>query len=238
MKATTKLAAAIAAALFALPLAASAQDAEDEGGFSWNAAITSDYVFRGVSQTDEEPALQLGADYTWAGGFYVGAWASNVDFGAGGPDVELDVFLGWGTDLSDEWALDLMLNRYTYHGESNGYGDGDYNELIGSLSWNETITLSVGYTNDVYNLGENGWYYAVAGSWGIGNEFTLDAGIGRNLFDDATGVEDYTDFSIGVSRDFGPMNAALGVYATDSSGRDYFGDTADNRVVLTLSFGG
>ena len=243
-----KLTLALAAALFALPLVATAQEnpadetdlaaEEEESIFSWNAALTSDYVFRGVSQTDENPALQLGADLNFDNGFYVGIWGSNVDFGAGGPDIEVDTYIGWNADLSDAMNFDLMLTRYNYLGADDDYGDGDYNELIGTLTWNEMIGFTAAYTNDVWGLDEDGFYYAVNGSWEVGNGFALDAGVGRSLFDDDTGVEDYTDWSLALSRDFGMVNIALGYYGTDSNGEWNFGDTGDDRLVLTFSIGG
>ena len=71
----------ISLALLALmPLAAQAQE-DDGSGFNWNAAATSEYMFRGISQTDDKPAIQLGAGYSFSNGIYVGGWASNVDFG-------------------------------------------------------------------------------------------------------------------------------------------------------------
>jgi len=243
MKTTTKkLSLALATALFALPLTAFAQDeaaAEEEASiYSWNATIASDYVFRGVSQTDEEASLQLGADLNFDSGFYVGVWASNVDFGAGGPDVELDTYIGWNTDLTEVWNLDLMLNRYNYIGEQDGFGDGDYNEFITTLAYDETYSFTFGYTNDVYNLSEDGFYYGAAGSWELGSGFGLDLGVGRSTFDSSTGYDDYTDWSVAVNRDFGIVNAALGYYGTDSSGEDNFGDTAGDRIVLSFSIGG
>jgi uncharacterized protein (TIGR02001 family) len=251
MKNTTKLSLALAAALFALPMTGFAQDeaaaeapaeeiaAEEEASiFSWNATVASDYVFRGVSQTDEEAALQLGADLNFANGFYAGVWASNVDFGDGGPDIELDTYIGWNTDLSERWNLDLMLNRYNYIGEQDDFGDGDYNELITTVAFDETYSFTFGYTNDVYNLNEDGFYYGLAGSWEITNGIGLDVGIGRSTFASATGFDDYTDWSVAVNRDFGPVNAALGFYGVDSSGDDNFGNAADNRLVLSFSIGG
>lgn len=237
---------ALAAALFALPLTSLAQDEvvteeavveEEESIFSWNAAIASDYVFRGVSQTDEEAALSLGADLNFDNGFYVGAWGSNVDFGDGGPDVEIDTYIGWSVDLSETWNLDLMVNRYNYIGEDDDFGDGDYNEFIGTLAYDETYSLTFGYTNDVYNLDDDGFYYGIAGSWTLGYDVGLDVSFGHSTFGD-TGIEDYNDWSVSVNRDFGPVNAALGFYGTDASGDDNFGDPADNRLVLSFSIGG
>jgi uncharacterized protein (TIGR02001 family) len=250
----SKIVLALAAALFALPLTGFAQEnpadetapaeeapeavEEEESMFSWNAALTSDYVFRGVSQTDEDPALQGGFDLALAHGWYAGVWGSNVDFGDGGPDVEIDTYIGWNHDLTDEWNLDLMLNRYNYIGEDDEFGDGDYNELIGALAWSEIVTLTVGYTNDVYGLSENGWYYGLGGSFELPGGFGLDVGVGRSTFADVTEIEDYTDWSIAVNPDFGPVNVAAGWYDTDSNGEYNFGDTADGRFVLTFSIEG
>lgn len=243
MKTKHVLSLALAAALFA-PLAATAQDeapaeaaAEEESIFSWNAAISTDYVFRGVSQTDEEASLQLGADLNFANGLYVGVWSSNVDFGSGGPDIELDTYIGWNTDLSDRWNLDLMLNRYNYLGEQDGYGDIDYNEFIGTLTLDETWGFTFGYTNDVYALSEDGFYYGLSGSWEVFG-WGLDANIGMSTFDNSTGIKDYLDYGVSVNRDFGPVNAAIGFYGTDRDGEYNFGPIADNRVMLTFSIGG
>lgn len=241
MNRKTWLSITLSAALLSLPLAAAAQDEaaeESDSGFSWNAALTSDYVFRGVSQTDEDPALQLGMDFSFDNGFYVGAWGSNVDFGTGSPDIELDTYIGWNTDLSDSVNLDLMLNRYNYFGEADWYGSIDYNEFIATLSVNETYSFILGYTNDVYNLDDDGYYYGLAGSWGLGEAWGLDASVGRSAFGSSTFIEDYTDWSLSVNRDFGPVNISLGYFGTDSDGEWNFGEAADDRVVLTFSIEG
>src|SRR5690349_16569922 len=127
----TRLSLALALALFALPHVAAAQDetadasaeaaVADEGdtateesssNWSWNLALTSDYVFRGVSQNMRDPALQAGLDYGFGdSGWYVGTWGSNVDFGTGGPDIEIDTYVGWSADMSDSLNLDIMLTR-------------------------------------------------------------------------------------------------------------------------------
>lgn len=233
---THKLSFALVAALLALPLTAAAQEAEEEESmFSWNMALTSDYVFRGVSQTEEDPAFQVGADLNFGSGFYVGAWASNVDFGNDGPWVELDTYVGWNHDLNDSWNLDLAINRYNYFGESDDFGDGDYNEFLASITYGEAYSFNFGYTNDVYNLDESAFYYALEGGWDVGAGFSLGAGVGLSTFDSNTGYEDYMDWSVSLSRDIGIVNASLGYYGTDSDGDFNFGDAADDRLVLTFA---
>ena len=57
--------------------------------------LTSDYDWRGLTQTDEDPALQASIDWADESGWYIGAWASNVDFGPGDPSYEVDLYTGF-----------------------------------------------------------------------------------------------------------------------------------------------
>ena len=50
---------------------------------SANVAFASDYVWRGMTQTAEEPAISGGFDIAGESGLYFGTWASNVEFGDG-----------------------------------------------------------------------------------------------------------------------------------------------------------
>ncbi len=225
----------ISMALLALmPLAAQAQE-DDGSGFNWNAAATSEYMFRGISQTDDHPAIQAGAGYSFSNGFYVGGWASNVDFGES-TDAEIDTFVGWNGDLNENLNLDVQLVRYNYVGEPDGV-DYAYNELIGKVSFAENYSATLGYTNDFLNSDTDSFYGAVGGSWTVGNEVNLTAGLGYTT---VQGTEDgYLDYSVGVNRDFGPVNIGLGYIGTDSSGEDLFGeDNAEDKFVLTFAIGG
>lgn len=225
----------IAMALLALmPLAAQAQE-DDGAGFNWNAAATSEYMFRGISQTDDHPAIQVGAGYSFSNGFYVGGWASNVDFGES-TDAEIDTFVGWNGDLNDTVNLDVQINRYNYVGEPSGV-DYAYNELIGKATIAENYSVTLGYTNDYLNTSENSIYTAVGGSWGVGHDINLSAGLGYTS--NSGPYESYLDYSIGIDRDFGPVNVALGYVGTDKKAEDLFGkDNAEDKFVLTFAIGG
>jgi uncharacterized protein (TIGR02001 family) len=227
----------ISLALLALmPLAAQAQE-EDSSGFNWNAAATSEYLFRGISQTDDHPAIQAGAGYSWSNGFYVGAWASNVDFGAADEDtdVEIDTFIGWNGDLGAT-NLDVQLVRYNYVGEPDGV-DYAYNELIGKLTFAENYTATLGYTNDYLNTDTDSFYGALGGTWEVGADVNLTAGVGYTTIQGPT--DGYLDYSVGANRDFGPVNIGLSYVGTDSEAEDLFGeDNTEDQVVLTFSIGG
>jgi len=247
---TNKLSLALAAVLFASPAFAFAQDAaeaapaaeqaaseekaadasESESNLSFNAALVSDYVFRGVTQNNFDPALQAGVNYDFGdSGFYAAAWGSNVDFGsADGSDVELDFILGFNTDLSDDWNLDLNITRYNYLGSRPGVDD-DYSEFIAVLGYNDMLSFTLGYANDYANTGDNQLYFGVDGSWEVGNGFNLTAGVGHTTFDVA---DDYTSWTLGVNRDFGKVNIGLNYYDTD------YDFKASDQIVLAFSIGG
>jgi uncharacterized protein (TIGR02001 family) len=257
-----RLVLALALALFALPMAAFAQESgatadpaqeaapsdepaadaadEEEGGsnWTWNAALTTDYVFRGITQTNYEPALQVGMDYSFGdSGWYIGGWASNVDFAdPDGPDLEFDVYVGWNHDFDDSWNLDLSAVHYAYAGQRNGYGSIDYGEVIGALTWNEMLTFSVGYAPDYANLDYTSTWVNLGGAWELGHDFSLNASVGHSQFSDDNGS--YNDWNLGISRQFGPVNAALNYYDTnlDFDEADEHQHACD-QLVLTLAFG-
>jgi uncharacterized protein (TIGR02001 family) len=234
---------ALVAALGFAPVAAMAQEAsEDSSGFNWNIAVTSDYLFRGVSQTNQEAALQGGLGYEFENGIYVGTWASNVDFGLNGANTEADFFVGWNHDLSDAWNMDVSLVHYSYHGESPaplGF-DFDYSELIGKFTLNDQWTFTGAYTNDWNNSGFDSYYVNAGASFDIGNEFTLDAGVGftRVDFPFSGTPNNFIDYSVGVSRSFGPLNATLQYVDTNNNATDFYGELAADKFVLTLGFEG
>ena len=202
-----------------------------KSNFTWNLSATSDYVFRGVSQTSRKPAIQGGLDYAFGdSGFYVGGWGSNVDFGDhDGPDIELDTYVGYSKDVSADWNVDFSVLHYAYFGERSTYGSIDYNEYFVKTTYNKMLTFTLGYANDYANANFSSLYFNIGGTWDIGNDFSLNAGVGHSRFSGDNGS--YSDWNLGVSRQFGPVNAALNYYDTNLSQR-----TSDT-VVLTLALG-
>ena len=221
-----------AAVLLALSAPAFAQDEvveEEESPFSFNIGVVSDYAFRGVSQTNEGPALQGGADYNHSSGFHVGAWASNVDFVEGdGANIELDTYVGWGTDLNDLVSFDATLIRYTYISES-AY---DYNELLVKLGVTDYLSFLLGYSNDVFGSDETGIYYQAAGSYPLSwGDLSVNGSVSHYDLDDALG-DSYNDISLGFSKPFGPMNVAV-TYVHASDDENLWGDNGGTRFILS-----
>ena len=135
----TKTAGAASVALLTVAAPAFASDMTPpppEREFSWsvNAAITSDYVFRGVSQSDNDPAVQAGFDATW-GILYAGLWGTSVDDDfVGGSDAEIDFYAGIKPTLGPA-TFDFGVLYYWYPGSTSaGAGDPDVIELKAGVS--------------------------------------------------------------------------------------------------------
>lgn len=238
------------ALLSALPFVASAQD--EEGGestgpftFAASATLASDYVWRGVSQSQEDFALQGDLTFEHESGIYGGVWGSSVDFTPEDIDfldeddakLEVDAYIGYAWDFNDSLAGDVQIVRYMYPGTNDGY-DYDYAELIGSLTFSEMITATVGYSNDVFATEEDGIYFGLSGSYGLPWwDLSLDGEVGHYTLDNFTDDGDlkYMHYSLGVSKEFGPASVSLAWASSDDDGVDFYGEIADPRVFATVT---
>ncbi len=96
---------------------------------------------------------------------------------------------------------------------------------------NDVATLTVGYTNDYSNTGEDVTYVNLGNSWDLGNDFSLNAGFGRTFASDAISG-DYNDWNVGVSKTFGALEFGLNYYDTNLN------FNASDSVVLSVKIGG
>jgi uncharacterized protein (TIGR02001 family) len=226
-------------ALVMASLAGVAIDAQAE--ISANAALVSDYRFRGISQSNEDFAIQGGFDWGHDNGFYVGTWGSSVDFDsvvdyAG--SLELDVYAGWGTDIGENSSIDLGYIYYAYPGDDNG-SDGNYQEIYFNYGWKD-LSLGVAYSDDYYGGTGSFWYLQAGYDWGFAENWTLSLHGGYNSFsDDAFLSSDkgkYYDYSIGVNWSVVGVDLGLAWVGTDLDEEDVF-DTSwgDDTAVFTLS---
>lgn len=98
---------------------------------SGNIGGTSNYLWRGVTQTNDSVAIQGGIDYSHDSGFYAGTWASNVDFGDD-TSYELDLYAGYGGNITEDLSYDI---GYLYYAYPDAEGSIDFGELHGAITW-------------------------------------------------------------------------------------------------------
>lgn len=202
---------------------------------SWSLALTSDYVFRGISQSRGKPALQAGVTRSWSGGAYAGTWTSGVDQGPGEPNREIDVVAGYRVPIGDAIELDVSLNRYVFPGA----GTGNYNELVAVAGFADAYRLSLAYTDDLWHTGSNSLYLGLGASWPMAADVTLDIEIGHAAFRRSArmDVRDYMHWGVALVHRRGLFSASLGLHGTSAAARRDFGAAAGNRAVLTLGLG-
>ena len=197
---------------------------------SFNVGIASDYVFRGVSQTDEEGQVYAGADAT-AGDFYAGVWGSNVKFaGDADTEVEVDLYGGWRPQVAG-YDLDLGALYYAYPGQPSG-AEYDYFELkaagsrsIGPVSGG----LAAYWTPEYFAQAGNALYLEANAGVEVGPGALITGALGRQEID-AGG--DYTTWNLGLALSLTDNLTLDGRYwDTDA---EALGAIYDSRVVFGL----
>jgi uncharacterized protein (TIGR02001 family) len=114
-----------------------------------NAAITNNYIWRGVTQTQDQAAGMGGLDYS-LGGFYAGTWVSNVDFSGVGDGYEMDVYAGFGGEAGDfGYDLGVLTYQYPVSPEFN------FTEVYASGTFS-VVTIGLAYTVDAASGNEGG----------------------------------------------------------------------------------
>jgi uncharacterized protein (TIGR02001 family) len=142
---------------------------------AYNVGLYSQYIFRGLTQTNSQPALQGGVDLKHSSGFYLGAWGSNISWlrekigtssdavYTSGGSLELDLYGGYRTDIKGV-GIDVGALQYWYPGKVRKPGQSDAN------------------TTEVYGAVSYGWLQGKVSSvvsndaWGFGKEYNVNSG--------------------------------------------------------------
>jgi uncharacterized protein (TIGR02001 family) len=226
------------AAIILLGSAAAAQ-AELTG----TVTAVSDYDFRGISLSAKDPALQGSIDWAAANGFYVGAWASNIDYGPGvDGDVEVDLYGGFAGEIEGGMGWDVGLVYYTYPGSDDVK---DYPELYVGVSY-QWLELKQWYSNDLSGSDEDGFYTEANASFELPANFGLNLHLGYNYGDAFDSPDpdfkdsEYMDYSIGVGYTLSHFDFELKWVDNDLDDDAYFYSEADalnteGRAIFSVS---
>ena len=206
----TILGAAVAAA-FATPLAATNAHAQAAAAspITYNVGVVSDYLFRGISQTHGQPALQGGIDYAHSSGLYLGAWASQItwvkDLYSSGR-TEIDVYGGYKNAFAGgDWNYDVGYIAYNYPGAGRaipaspgvgGLAKPNTQEAYGAIGY-KWLTAKYSVTTSKNFIGWQGGsdldkntrgsgYLELNGNYDLGNGWTLIGHIGQQTVKGST----------------------------------------------------
>lgn len=233
-------------ALFGGLLAAAAAAHADVSS-TWT--VVSDYDFRGITQSAQDPAVQGSLDYAHDSGFYAGLWGSSIDFGPGDPNVELDLFTGFSHSLDSNFNYDVGATWYTYPSESSL----NYVELYAGVGFEAPSGLSLKgkffFSPDWGGSSTPGSPSAQYVSADLGiplpQNFSLSAHAGYSFGDfwddleDAGGGAPYFDYSIGVAYTAGQFDLGLrwidgsDLKESDGTPGDVF--SSESRVIFSVA---
>ncbi len=190
----SKLLNSLILAALAVPGVAMAADAAPAPLFTANVALVSDYLYRGISQTGGEPAIQGGFDYVNSSGFYAGVWGSSISWisdSATGSNagLELDTYFGFKNSFATDFSYDVGFLRYNYPGKygtlTAPYAKADTNEIYGLIGW-KWITLKYSYSlGDTFGVSDASGtsYIDLSASYTLeGSGVTLGAHYGKQIY--------------------------------------------------------
>ena len=203
--------------------------------FSGIATLTSEYIYRGLSLSDGDPAIQLGLDYEHDSGLFIGVWASTIDLpsATGQRDIELDYYAGFHYAAESAITATVTLLRYTYPGQTSTHRY-DYNEVLFGSTWLERYSIEFGYTSNFYGQDRIGRHWELRSEWPVANAWVIGAALGGNEVSDA-GVSHYLHWDVGASARFSRLTFDLRWY--DNEQPDGFAAqlSANSQVVLSIS---
>jgi uncharacterized protein (TIGR02001 family) len=247
----SKLLVAVLGTLIAMPALA------EDSPFSANVSLTSNYLFRGMSQTGTKPALQGGFDYANPNGFYAGVWASSISWisdagSATNAGTEIDTYLGFSSTFATDFTYDVGILRYNYPGTYvAGATKADTNEIYGSIGYKWITAKYSRSLGDTFGIpsASGSDYFQLDASYPIESAgITLGAHYGKQKFKGTAanalrtaGTDpDYHDYNLSVSKDvsgydfalmYSKTNATAGGFWTDPQGHNLGKGTA----VLSVS---
>lgn len=199
-------------------------------GLSANAAFTTDYVWRGYSQSAGEAAMQGGLDYDFGNGFSVGTWLSSINFGDNSP-VEWDLYGAYSGNITDQLTYDIGVIGYLYP-EAPGPADYDFAEIHGGLGYDlgfASLSGEIYYSPDIFGpANDASEYYSFGVSVPIVDWLSASAHYGIYNFEGASSGLNYNDYSFGLAATYDAYTVSLMYTGTD--------DAAPDRYIASLSF--
>jgi uncharacterized protein (TIGR02001 family) len=236
---------ALAVASAALPGIATAQ-ATAASPLSGNLMLTTDYRFRGISQSYQLPAVQGGIDWAHASGLYLGNWNSSISGNQypNGASLEMDLYGGYKFALGKDATLDVGGIYYFYPGAFyNGFsGKPKYDNFelyIGGVSGPFSAKLYVAVT-DFFgfnattggNNSSGSYYVDLNYATEIAPKLTLGAHVGyQNVRNNSDW--NYIDYKIGVTYDWTGWMLGAAIVGTDADKALYFATDGAGKIKRT-----
>ena len=203
--------------------------------------LVSDYVFRGASQSNEDPTVQAGVDYLHPSGVFAGLFAARTEFpensfGSNPGSIEVDAYLGYSHPAGRDWSWDVAALRYDFP-DSTGF-DYSYDELAANLHFRDVLRLGATVlADDAGASNASGWTAEVELRQSLGDRFQLSGLLGHYEFE-RSDWSDYLYWDIGVSATAGRFTFDVRYFDTDGDEAGFAGpELTRGRLVGSISLG-
>jgi uncharacterized protein (TIGR02001 family) len=218
--------------------------------FGGDVALTSDYIYRGFSESNDKAAVQLDLHASIATGTFAGVWVSNLDRNhRPGAAVDLEEYIGQRFDLNSAWNTSVTVTNYSYQGGHQVYSY-DYQQLSASVAYLDRWSLMVSAIPNAvrywgeYQYGRYPAYDAeTSGQWLLFKGFFVTGGAGYYLFTGTNAGVDvhsslgYAYGNVGLAYEWRSWRAEVGYFLTQKKGQVLFPyPVANDRVAGTLSW--
>lgn len=211
------------------------------GSFGGSLTLATDYMFRGISNSNNRPQVQ--GDFNWShgSGVYAGVWASNTDFGGPGNSMEIDPYLGFADVIGDTGlSYDVGAWSYNYPGSRSDFDYTEYYVILtraaGDLSISPSLWYTDNYFGDDFLEDVNGFAYDITVAYDLPRQFSVSARVGEQTFGSGTGELDYVYYDVAVAKDWRDFTVKLGWYDTDGIDPQLADpDLGDGEAVLSLT---
>ncbi len=211
----------------------------DQFSVSGSVGVTSDYRFRGVTQNDENPAIQAGLQVSHESGAYVGLWGSPVDFNDGDEaNTEFDLMAGYAYE-ADAWSADVRYTYYAYPGASSALNY-NYSEFQFEGGYDFSVLKLSGvfaYSPDFFGDSGDAEYLQAKLDVPLPYGFAAHAYLGKQYVDDnvAYGLPDARDWNLGVTYSYASVDLDLSYIDTDMD-KTECPDGCSGTIVATLTY--
>lgn len=223
MKLTSKSLIAVAALLASAATLAQTKAPEPDYTLAYNIGATTDYRYRGISQTRLKPTVQGGVDFSHKSGLYLGAWGSGIKWikdGGGDASVELDFYGGYkGTAGSVGYDLGVLTYQYPSNklnpsaNTTELYAAGTMGPA--TLKYSHSVSNLFGFANS-----KNSGYLDLSASFDLGNGWSVAPHVGRQRVAN-NGIFSYTDYSLAVNKDIDGLILSASLVGTNAEEAAY-----------------
>ena len=229
--------------LFVIGSLAASRAVLAEGSVGGHVDGTTDYVFRGVSQTRGASAAQADLHYQTTGGWFAGAWGSTVDLNPGeGGTVELNAYAGRAWSFNGPWNAKVTGVQYVYPNDTD-FLRYDYFELVTSVAYEDRFGITVSWSPKVSRFSNYGlardshtFTYEMVGQLPMAEHLAATASLGYYDLSQLFGAG-YTYGSLGLVGSYKNVRADLAWFGASDTARELFGlETAGDRWSFTLTW--